>query len=258
MQLICFGSAVQCTPIIQFLGHSLKFCSAVQYLGHILSHDLADPDIIDKTKNLAKKANYMLHTFSCCDRLAKSTLFMSFCLSFTGSAIWSFACPQLRSLEVTLNNILCKIRGLPHRCHTSLVHLTAALDSVFNTVYVRSLRLVNLAINSDSIILRDVFYQSSKLAYCFAGYNCGFGWKHLKFYSEQYSVFASFMRDVLAYLNSTSLFDDIHSACCALFIFCIFICLCLLCYLLLYSLSSLTLPVIYVFPVHYCFVGVFI
>ena len=145
------------------------------------------------------------------------TLFMGFCLSLSGSAIWSLACPQLKSLEVTFNNILRKIWGLPRRCHTSLLHLTAALDSVFNTVYDRSLRVVNSAINSDSIILHDVFYQSSKLAYCFAGYNCVFGWKHLKLYTEQDSIFASFMRDVLAYpaLNSTSLHDDIHFACCA-------------------------------------------
>ena len=63
-QLICFNSAAQFTPNIQFLGHSLKFCSSVRHLGHMLSHDLSDaPDIIDKTKDLAKKANYMLHTF---------------------------------------------------------------------------------------------------------------------------------------------------------------------------------------------------
>ena len=148
----------------------------MRHLGPILSHDLSDaPDIIDKTKDLAKKANYMLHTFSCCDRLTKSRLFMSFCLSLLGSAIWSLACPQLKSLEMTFNNILHEIWGLPSRCHISILHLTAALDSVFNTVYDRSLRLVNTAINSDSIILCDVFYQSSKLAYYFAGYNCVFG-----------------------------------------------------------------------------------
>ena len=80
-----------------------------------------------------------------------------------------------------------------------------------------ALDLVNSAINSDFIILHDVFYQSSKLAYFFAGYNCGFVWKHLKFYTEQDSVFACFMRDVLAYLslNSTSLLDDIDFACSA-------------------------------------------
>ena len=102
-QLICFGSAAQFTPNIQFLGHSSKFCSSVQHLGHMLSHDLSDaPDIIDKTKDLAKKANYMLHTFSCCDQFTKSTLFMSFCLSLSGSAIWSLACPQLEVSESDL------------------------------------------------------------------------------------------------------------------------------------------------------------
>ena len=112
-----------------------------------------------------------------------------------------------------------------------------------------------MAINSDSIILRDVFYQSSKLAYCFAGYNCGFGWKHLKFYSEKDSVFASFMRDVLAYLNSTSLFS--FCLLCIIHISHIYMFMLIVLRALL-SLFSLTLPVIYVFPVHYSSVGVFI
>ena len=128
---------------------------------------------------------------------------------------------------MTFNSILRKIWSLP-RCHTSLLHLTAAVNSAFNTVYNRSLRLVSSAINSDSIILHDVFYQSSKLAYCFTGYNCVFGWKHLKLYTEQDSICASFMRDVLAYptLNSISLRDDIYFACCVQFVYLVFVCIC--------------------------------
>ena len=111
----------------------------MQHLGHVLSHDLSDaPDIIDKTKDLAKKANYMLHTFSCCDRLTKSTLFMSFCLSLSGSAIWSLACPQLKSLEVTFNNILRKIWGLPRRCHTSLYSTLSLIPSFFMMCSIRA------------------------------------------------------------------------------------------------------------------------
>ena len=108
-----------------------------------------------------------------------------------------------------------------HKCSSSASKLLSRslcdFNSVFNTVYNRSLRLVSSAINSDSIILHDVFYQSSKLAYCFTGYNCVFEWKHLKLYTEQDSICASFMRDVLAYptLNSNSLHDDVVFACCA-------------------------------------------
>ena len=36
------------------------------------------------------------------------------------------------------SNILRKIWGLPRWYHTSLLHLTAALNSVFNTVYGRT------------------------------------------------------------------------------------------------------------------------
>ena len=61
-QLICFSSCA--SDIISalnfvFLGESLSLCKTVTHLGHILSHDLSDaPDIRDKAKDLAKKANY--------------------------------------------------------------------------------------------------------------------------------------------------------------------------------------------------------
>ena len=139
---------------------------------------------LNKTKDLAKKANYMLHTISCCDRLTKSMLFMSFCLSLSGSAIYLVPCLSITQVFGSDLNILRRIWGLPHRCHTSLLHFTAALDSVFNTAYVKSLRLVNSAINSDSIIFRDVFYHAELQAGVLLC-NCGFGWKHLKFYTNK-------------------------------------------------------------------------
>ena len=151
------------------------------------------PDIIDKTKDLAGQESQLCapHLFML-QLVHKIYNFHEFCLSLSGSAIWSLACPQLKSLEVTFNNILRKIWELPRWCHTSLLHLTAALDSVFNVVCDRSLRLVNSAINSNSNILY-VFYQSSKLVNCFAGHNCVYGWKHRKLYTEQDTIFASFM-----------------------------------------------------------------
>ena len=110
-------------------------------------------------------------------------------------------------------------------------------------VYVRSLRLVNSAINSDSIILCDVFHQSSKLAYYLAGYNCGFGWKHLKFYTEQDSSFVGFMQDVMAYRHSIALLSlmtlilpaVLNSYFSYLFVYCIYFLCCLLLFSSLFS-----------------------
>ena len=131
--------------------------------------------------------------------------FMSFCLSLSGSAIWSLACPQPKSLEVTFNNILRKIWGL----HASSVsHQSFAphcCSCVFNVVCDRSLRLVNSAINSNSNILHDVFYQSSKLAYCFAGYNCVYGRKHRKLYTEQDKFLPASCEMAWRTLHSTAL-----------------------------------------------------
>ena len=129
-QLICFSSCASDTtsaPKFVFLGESLSLCNTVTHLGHILSHDLSDaPDIRVKAKYLAKKANYMLYSFSCCDQL------QSFCLSLPGSATWKLSCLQLKSLEVTFNNTLRKVWSLPRKCHTSILHLTASLDSMYN------------------------------------------------------------------------------------------------------------------------------
>ena len=93
-------------------------------LCHIISHDLSDsPDISDKSKELIKKANHMLHTFSSCDKYTKTKFFQSFCLSLPGCALWKLSCPQIKSLEVTFNYILLKIWDLPRRCHTVLCTL---------------------------------------------------------------------------------------------------------------------------------------
>ena len=150
-QLICFSSCASDTtsaPKKNFLGESLSLCKTVTHLGHILSHDLSDaPDIRAKAKDLAKKANYMLYSFSCCDQLTKTSLLQSFCLSLPGSATWKLSCLQLKSLEVTFNNTLRKVWSLPRKCHTSILHFTASLDSMYNTIHRRSLNLLQAAIS---------------------------------------------------------------------------------------------------------------
>ena len=112
-QLICFSSCASDTtsaPNFVCLGESLSLCKTVTHLGHVLSHDLSDaPDIRVKAKDVAKKANYMLYSFSCCDKFTKTSLLQSFCLSLPGSVTWKLSCLQLKSLEVTFNNTLRKV-----------------------------------------------------------------------------------------------------------------------------------------------------
>ena len=123
-------------------GEALSVNQTVRHLGHIISHDLSDsPDISDKSKDLIKKANYMLHTFSSCDKYTKTKLFQSIFLSLPGCAALKLSYSQLKSLEVTFNNIPRKMWGLPRWCHTSLVHLTATLRSVYYSTLCRSLGL---------------------------------------------------------------------------------------------------------------------
>ena len=55
---------------LAFLDSALTFNSSVTHLGHILrSNLLDDDDIVAVTQDMCRKANCILHTFSCCDHV---------------------------------------------------------------------------------------------------------------------------------------------------------------------------------------------
>lgn len=181
---------------LTFCGDQLKLNKSVLHLGHILSSDLSDDeDIVAKRKDLCRKANCMLSIFSSCDYLTKIKLFQSFCLSLYGCALWKASSRQLRSLEVTFNNILRKIWVLPRRCHTSIVHLVSSLHSLFNVVIERSQKVISQALKQPSSLLADVFGESQFLAYTSFGYNTLYGSRHWKTYREADCLCANFIRD---------------------------------------------------------------
>ena len=189
------------------LGHSAK------HLGHLLSFNLSDTDDIVRVKNdLVRKANCMLHSFSPCNPLVKTKLFDSFCLSLYGSALWFSSSPELRSLEVSFNNILRRIWSLPRMCHTGILHCTAHLNSIYNIVIRRSSKLLSAALKSQSSLVRDV----STLTYTSQGYNLIYGSRHKKIYSDQDVLCANFIRDVrLAPDENSHLSEDIIYVCTA-------------------------------------------
>ena len=171
-----------CSPASFFFnGLELNLGHSDKHLGHLLSFNLSDTDDIVRVKNdLIRKANCMLHSFSPCNPLVKTKLFDSFCLSLYGSALWFSSSPELRSLEVSFNNILHRIWSLPRMYHTGILHCTAHLNSIYNIVVRRSSKLLSAALKSQSSLVRDVFAQSSNL-----GYNLIYGSRHKKIYSDQ-------------------------------------------------------------------------
>ena len=89
-QLICFSqkpSTVNLDRVnLVFLDSALTFNSS--HLGRILRSDLLDDDdIIAVTWDICRKADCILHTFSCCDPVVKTNLLRSFCLSLYGCGL---------------------------------------------------------------------------------------------------------------------------------------------------------------------------
>ena len=93
-QLIRFGTQPShlCSAKMLFSGISLSFADTVVHLGHILSFDNSDTaDILCKARDLVRKANLMMHTFSAAGPLVKSRLLQLYCLSLYGCSLWNLS-----------------------------------------------------------------------------------------------------------------------------------------------------------------------
>ena len=215
-QLIRFGTQPShlCPAIISFSGVSLPFTDTVVHLGHILSFDNSDTaDILFKARDLVRKANLMLHTFSAADPLVKSCLFKFYCLSLYGCSLWNLSCHSLSSIEVSFNNILRRIWNLPRNCHTGILHLTALLPSIFNVVQSRSSTLLSRALSSPSYVVKTIFRDSSVLAFTQTGFNAMFGHQFAKPYHHQHGICAEVIRHLRLHGNPSEINDLIYTIC---------------------------------------------
>ncbi len=87
--------------------------------------------------------------------------------------------PRLRSI-----NFLEGFGFLPRPSHTGIVHCTALLQSIFNCVINRSSSLLRAALSCPSVLVRQVFSDSSVLAYTPTGFNVLYGHRYSKAYSS--------------------------------------------------------------------------
>ena len=85
----------------------------------------------------------------CCSEVYVATVILS--------ALWKLARPELHSLEVAFNKVLPRICNLPYRSHG------ASLQSIYNLVYIRCGRVLQVAKLSPSILVQHVFLS----AWCF-------------------------------------------------------------------------------------------
>ena len=210
-QLIRFSHSLSssCHVCIQFCGQQLSFIDTVTHLGHLLNYNLSDaPDINHKLRDMVRKANYVLVTFPSVGPLILTRLFQSYCLSLYGSCLWSLSSPTLHSIEVAFNKILRKIWNLPRHSHTRIVHSVANLSSLFNIVSLRSHCLLLSALNSSSLLVKQIFSDSCSLCCSFCGYNFMFGSRHFKTYFEQDRLCADVIRSLRCSHNSVSLSPD--------------------------------------------------
>ena len=82
------------------------------------------------------------------------------------------------------------------------------MSSLFNIVSLRSHRLLLSALNSSSLLVKQIFSDSSSLCCSFCGYNFMFGSRHFKTYFEQDRLCADVIRSLQCSHNSVSLSPD--------------------------------------------------
>ena len=146
------------------------------------------------------------------------SMFTTHCLSLYGAISWSLANKQLRSLEVSFNNLLRKIWFLPMQCHTGILHCVAQAPSVINRIVDLFTASYLKASANGCPLIRQCYSESSHLLYTPIGYNWRWKQNYRKNYSEDDLLCSSVVRDIrLQHLTfeSTELSNSIlYSICC--------------------------------------------
>ena len=223
-QLVCFhkdGRLKLPDGCFHFFGQSLCFQDSVIHLGCFLSSSLNDDNDIKRVvRDMCRRANCMLHTFSPCDPQVKTKLLECFCLPLFGAVTWSFCSKSLKALEIAFNNILRKIWRLPRQCHTCILHLVAEVPSLINKIVNLSSAFLRRVSSSDCQLIKQIFTTCSKLAYTPTGFNNLYQDRYLKNYSEDDALCAAFVRDLRLYpkqfdMDYDSIQDTIFTICCS-------------------------------------------
>ena len=128
-------------------------------------------------------------------------------LSLYDSGLWTLSCPALQNIEVAFNKILRRIWSLPACSHTCIVHLVANLCSVFNVIYHCSNSLLHAATHCPSVLVQNIFFDSSLSCLSFCGYNM-FGDRQLEQYFVEDHTYAVVVRSLHLHSSSDHVCQD--------------------------------------------------
>ena len=182
---------------ILFCGRYIPLLNEVLHLGHILTYNLSDDrDILSKCKDMIRKANSLLCSFSNLSPIVLTYLFRSFCLSLYGCALWNISSKYLKTLEVSFNKLLRRIWNLPYNSHTRIVHGTAKLPSLFNLTFNRTITLFTTSKKCSSFRVKYIFCKSASCCFTFLDHNLNYGSKLCKTYSIQDQFRSDVIRDI--------------------------------------------------------------
>ena len=126
------------------------------------------------TKDLNRKANFVLCTFKSADPFVKCFLIKAYCLSLYDCTLWSLSCKSL--LQVAINNVFKKVWNLPFKSHTAIVHCVSRIFPICNLIFHWFNKLYSHAISHSSAIVKSTFLRSSSLIYTFFGHNYMSAW----------------------------------------------------------------------------------
>ena len=116
-----------------------------------------------------------------------------------GCVLWRLDAPDIRSLNVSFNNVIRRIWNLPHNCHTSIAYAVGLTKSIYNIIHSRFIRLLSTALSHPSRFIRSVFHEDSLVCNSgFIGYNinCMFDQSHCKSYSTDHVAVGHLIREI--------------------------------------------------------------
>ena len=90
--------------------------------------------ILQASRDLVRRSNCILQTFTGVDPFMKTKLLNAFCLSLYCSSLWKLSCKSISIIEVSLNKVVRKVWHLPWNSHSYCIALPGFTASLMLSI----------------------------------------------------------------------------------------------------------------------------
>jgi len=169
-----------------YIGSNLiENVSSYVHLGHVITAQLDDFDILKRRNNYIGQVNNVACYFDKLTWRVRLKLHQSYCSSLFGCELWALISCAIERFCVACRKGLRRMMGLPYAAHSHLLPLLSNILQIFNDICRRSVKFILSCLCSGSALIHTVAnYGVLARSHSFIGRNVMFLCNRFSFLSS--------------------------------------------------------------------------